>query len=247
MLSFGARNYRPFVLCFAAFALALRVGVAVPGAQADDLDEDAGGWVMFAGQGSLSPLGPGLSKFRWWFDFQPRFTEDSGYQQLLVRPGLGYDLGGGRSLWLGYAWIETDPEGRDDFEEHRIWQQFLWSGKTGALGLQSRTRLEQRFVDTGSETGWRARQFVKLTHPLAPGSRFGLAAYEEAFFDLNDTDWGAISGFVQNRLFVGLSYKLDETGRWTLETGYLNQYLARERSRDTMNHILSVNVLLNLP
>jgi hypothetical protein len=228
-------------------SIACLVALAVPRAEANDVHDDTGAWAMLAAQGTFAVVDSSLGKLRWWFDLQPRFTEDSGYEQLLVRPGLGYDLGGGASLWLGYAWIETDPEGGDDFEEHRIWQQFLWAGRTGALAVQSRTRLEQRFVETGSETGWRLRQFVKLTPPLAVGSCASLAAYEEAFFDLNDTDWGATEGFTQNRLFVGLAWKLDDAGRATLETGYLNQYLARERRRDTMNHLLSVNLLLNFP
>jgi hypothetical protein len=153
----------------------LWAGLSGP-ARAGDVVHDGGGWIMLFGQGSLAPWSPDLGRLRWWFDLQPRFTEDSDFEQLLARPGIGYDLGRGASLWLGYAYILTDPPTRPSFDEHRIWQQFLWVAEWGSLGFQSRTRLEQRFVENGSDTGWRFREFVKATHPLGFG-RLGLAAY----------------------------------------------------------------------
>jgi len=196
---------------------------------------------MFFGQGSFEPLEPSLARLRWWFDLQPRFTEDSDFDQLLVRPAVGYAFGDA-SVWLGYAYILDDPATRSSFDEHRIWQQFLYSRSFGSLGAQSRTRLEQRFVETGSDTGWRFREFVKLTHPLGI-DRFGIAAYDEVFFDLNDTDWGADAGFTQNRLFVGPSWKPVSIPGLTIELGYLNQYLNIEGRADAMNHIASLNFL----
>ncbi len=65
-------------------------------------------------------------------------------------------------------------------------------------------------------------------------------------FNLNNTDWGARSGFDQNRFFFGLGYKLNESGSLSLEVGYLNQYLYRRSATDRMNHIFSVNLFLNL-
>lgn len=222
--------------------LALEAGVV--GAE---LDHDGGGWLMLFANGSFAPATPQLRRLRWWFDLQPRFTEDSDYEQLLVRPGIGLDVGHGASLWLGYAYINTDPATRASFDEHRIWQQLLWSTKLGSLGLQSRTRLEQRFVDTGSDTGWRARQFVKAAHPLALHPRLGLAAYDELFVDLKDTDFGADGGPSQNRLFAGFSWKLGEGGHTVVELGYLNQWIANTGRTDTMNHLASLNLLLNFP
>ncbi len=99
-------------------------------------------------------------------------------------------------------------------------------------------------METGSETGWRLRQFFKATYPFAPESRLGLAGYEELFFDLNNTDWGADTGFAQNRFFAGLFWKLDPSGRTTAEIGYLNQFINNEGKSDRMNHILSINLFL---
>ncbi len=224
----------------AVLAAGTLLGAAAPSV-AGGLKNDGGGWIMFFASGPLDPSGTPASRLRWWFDLQPRFTEDSNFQQLLVRPGLGYSFGKA-SLWMGYAYILSDPPSRSTFDEHRIWQQLLYADRVASLGFQSRTRLEQRFVQGGSDTGWRFREFIKLTHPIGIAG-LGLSAYDEVFFDLNDTDWGADPGFAQNRLFAGLSWKPSAASGLTVELGYLNQLVRNENRRDPMNHIASLNFL----
>jgi hypothetical protein len=58
---------------------------------------------------------------------------------------------------------------------------------TTAAVSGSARRLEQRFVDGDGQAGWRFREFVKASYAFPSASRFGLAAYDEVFFDLNDT------------------------------------------------------------
>lgn len=202
---------------------------------------------MLLGQGELPSTAASKGRLRWWFDGQARFLEDTGgFHQSLVRPGVGYTIAGGITAWLGYAWIRTTPLGGGSFHEHRIWQQVSWSLRPADWVLSSRTRLEQRFPDNSSDTGWRIRQFIKATHPLRGlHPRLGFAAYDEAFLDLNDTDWGAADGFAQNRLFAGFSWRLDGEGRVVAEAGYLNQIFRSNRGTTPMNHILSLHLLLN--
>ncbi len=69
--------------------------------------------------------------------------------------------------------------------------------------------------------------------------------WDELFLPLNDTDWGARSGFGQNRAFGGLGVTLDPQRKVTLEFGYLNQYVNR-RDTDLMNHIVSLALLISL-
>lgn len=210
--------------------------------------EDGGGWFMLFGTGTFEPLDPALARIRWWFDGQVRARDDSnGYDQTLVRPALGYTLGRGFSLWQGYLFVDEDPRGRDNFNEHRSWQQLLWQGALSRFSLQSRTRLEQRWVDGDGEAGWRFREFVKASVPLSSGKRFGLAAYDEVFFELNDTSAGQDTGFRQNRFFVGPYLRLDAGGMATVELGYLNQIVRRDDARDLMNHIASLNLMFRFP
>jgi hypothetical protein len=46
-----------------------------------------------------------------------------------------------------------EPFTKKPFDEHRIWQQLLWSDKFADITLTSRSRLEQRFIPTGSDVG----------------------------------------------------------------------------------------------
>ena len=210
------------------------------------LEDDAGAWFAFAGNGAIERGGE-TTRWRWWFDAHARFFEDSdGFGQSILRPGIGYDLSDSVTAWLGYGWIVTEPSSGSSFDEHRIWQQLTWSTRVDSGNVFSRTRLEQRFVETGDDVGWRFRQFLRYTHPLATDSPLGFRVWDEVFLAFNDTDWGANDGLDQNRLFAGLGWTFRDAEHWTVEFGYLNQYLYRSSATDGMNHILAVTLLLSL-
>jgi len=212
-----------------------------------ELDHQGGGWLIAGGSGSLEAVSPKLSRLRWWLDFQARFFENTnGLGQTIVRPALGWSLTESTSVWLGYAWIRDFPANRSTIDENRIWQQFLWNGAVGQWSLQSRTRLEQRFVQTGSDVGWRLRQFVKILYPLLASDRLRFAAYDEVFIALNSTDWGADAGFDQNRLFLGFNVAVDSAGRIQAEFGYLNRYASRPALLPgQMDHLGVVSLMLS--
>jgi hypothetical protein len=70
--------------------------------------------------------------------------------------------------------------------------------------VSARTRIEERFIEGYGDMGVRMRQQVRYVHPLAGKlSAFGIA---EFFFNLNDTDWGAHSGFDRWRIGGGLRH-----------------------------------------
>ncbi len=227
------------------FAILMPLVLSVSREARAETSEDVGLWLMLMMEGPIGGQQHKPSKFRWWLDIQPRFLDDvSGVQQSLFRPGVGYALGERTTVWLGYARVRTKSSSGASSDEDRIWQQFLWKPSFKKVAFQSRTRLEQRFLDTGSQTGWRFRQFLKASWGLPNASRFSLVGYEEIFLNLNETDWGQRSGFAQNRLFAGLGMKLSEQGRTKIEAGYLNQFIDRAAA-DQMNHILSINLFLN--
>lgn len=208
--------------------------------------EDEGFWVMAFGSGSLEGLDESLKDFRWWLDVQPRYGDElDSIKQFLARPGIGYAFADNATAWLGYAYVQTDLASGGHSNEDRIWQQLTWSPGIESFNLASRTRLEQRFLDTGSDVGWRARQFFKATYPLQATRSLNLAAYDEVFFDLNDTNWGQEAGFSQNRAFLGLGWRSKPESPLTVEVGYLNQFVRRSTA-DRVNHILSINFLVSL-
>lgn len=195
-------------------------------------------WTSVAVAGSLHEA------WRYNVDLHLRFGDDSDrYSQGILRPGIGYALNERASLWVGYAYVQSDaPFATQRTDEHRVWQQFTWTQPTSLGAFVSRTRLEQRDVETGDDTGWRLRQMLRLTHPLAYVPRTSVVASNEMFFHLNDTDWGARTGFDQNRVFAGLGY--DFSTRLRGEAGYLNLYQHREDRADRLYHMLSLNFTL---
>ncbi len=202
---------------------------------------DSGQWLALFANGDLD-LANTSDQFKWWFDGHTRFFDDSGgFGQSIVRPGIGYALGDRATVWGGYGWIRTSPGSNADFDEHRIWQQITWSEPLDPATLGLRSRLEQRFLETGSDTGWRFRQLVSLRRPLQCAPRLSLVVWDEFFIHLNDTDWGADGGFDQNRLFVGFGFKRDPASRNRVEVGYLNQQIDRSAGNDLANHVLSIN------
>ncbi len=205
--------------------------------------EDFQTWGNITATGSLGFINPELKNGKYWLEGQGRFGNDtSQFSQGMVRAGLGYTVMDKVSVWLGYAFIPTDqPFTKKPFDEHRIWQQFLWSDKFSDITLTSRSRLEERFVETGSDVGWRFRQMLKASVPIAYDFSFVMS--DEYFANINKTNYGADDGFDQNRAFAGIGYNFDKNIK--TEIGYMNQYIRKPQSADRMSDILSVNLYLN--
>ena len=181
-------------------------------------------------RGSLEPAA--------WFDGHARKGGDSTV--VIMRPGLGLRATPWLSLWAGYAWVPVFRAG-ERRDEHRFWQQLIATHATDdEIKLQSRTRFELRFADSGDDTGLRIREFVragwmKKSWVVQP------VVWDELFVGLNDTDWGLSAGYDQNRLFVGVA--LPTVASWArFEAGYLFVHLNREV--DQVIHALALNVFL---
>ncbi len=209
-----------------------------------EVEQNNGVWMMKASQGVL---GDRDSSLRWWFDAHARFSDDAGgFEQSILRPGVGYALPQNHVVWAGYGWIATSPEFGDTIDEHRFWQQHSWKTSFEDFVFSSRSRLEQRFREQGGgDTGWRFRQFFKLTHPIGSSPSLYWSTWDEVFLNLNDTDWGAEGGLDRNRIFAGIGWKPESSSYFKAEVGYLNQYIYNTSGTDRMDHLLSLNVFLN--
>lgn len=218
-------------------AVAALLVVAGGTAQARTLDD---GQLWLVGVAS-SPFLPGYERVLGWLELQTRFGDDVGdLSQTLARAALGWRVGPRLDLYAGYGRIDTLRDGADDIGENRFWQQALFPIARPLGGsLSGRTRLEQRWDERGDDVGWRLRQFVRYAYRFE-GTRWSLVAWDEVFLALNDTDWGARSGFDQNRGFVGAAFHLTEHVR--VEAGYMNQFLRRS-GPDQDNHVLSLSLL----
>lgn len=217
-------------------ALVMLSGLLLPAAQAETI-EDGRAWFNLTSEGDIT------DKLRWYFELQPRLKQEGReFDQVLVRPGFHYKLSDRVLIGGGYAYVRTRTA-RDYSNEDRIWQQLIYSSTwDNGIRFTSRSRLEQRFLDTGDDTGWRYRQLLRVSKPLAAMPSISPLLWNELFINLRETDWGSMKGFDQNRLFAGVAWSVNSDAR--LEFGYINQYV-RGREQDNMNHVLSTSLFLN--
>ena len=215
-------------------AVAILAAASMVSAPAHATDSETGVWTIFS---TTDSFGGGDSAGRWkyWFDAQARYVDlDSGANQWLLRPGIGYELRDGVNVWAGYARFRSRNAAGRVADENRYWQQLDWqAGQWQGGRFSMRARLEQRSVDVGNDTAVVLRFMTKYARPLANDKT--LIVGLEPFVDLKDTDWGGESGLGQNRTFVGIGWRISDA--LNLETGYMNQYVWADSGEDRMNHL----------
>lgn len=208
-----------FVLC----ALA----VAIPSLAAAQTMQDTNlhAWFMYFGDHPVSD--------KWGVHLESQIRRaDAGltWQQLLIRPGVNYQLNKHVLLTAGYAFVRTSPygdfRGRAAFPEHRFFQQALIKHGAGKVSFQHRLRLEQRLIGPDNwESRNRFRYMLRADIPLpiktARGKPFGIAIYDEPFFHFGPNR--GIRYLDQNRAYAAFTYKVSKFNR--LEFGYLHQYV----------------------
>lgn len=160
------------------------------------------------------------------FETAERLRGDPRDDTYFARLWLKRDDAEARTWSLG---VEQRWNGPDE-RERRVLQQveYAW----GPIDL--RTRMEQRFVSTDDQTGWRLRQRVGTSIPLS-GSEGGwsLTGDAEAFYTLKATTNGGQTGLTGLRTFVGVER---EIGRYEISLGYLRQQDIRDNRPDRIGH-----------
>jgi hypothetical protein len=198
------------------------------------LDFNPHGWFSYSGDHPVS--GPwGLH-----FDAQWRRSDfGTEWQQYQLRPGLNYQWSENLLLTLGYVYTRSYPYGefpaRAAFPEHRMYQQALVRHSAGAVRMQHRIRMEQRWIEYPNQPSeWtyqnRFRYLLKADFPLSKredGSiKWYLPVYDEIVIGI-PPNYGA-RPFDQNRIFAGVGYS---TGPVNFELGYLKQFLGQRNGR----------------
>ncbi|NWK96644.1 DUF2490 domain-containing protein [Sphingobium lactosutens] len=199
--------------------------------------EDEQFWLNLTAMGSIK------DELVYFAEVQPRVGDGiSRVDQALFRGALGWKFSPSLTLYQGFAHVVVPIEGGKDVNEERSFQQLSWTlGKPWGGELSSRTRLEQRWRSDGDDMGWRVREMIRYEKPLKANSdAVNALVYAEGFAALNDTDWGARSGFDQLRSFVGAELGLP--GASTVEVGYLNQLINQRAGNTRVNHVASVTL-----
>ena len=185
------------------------------------------------------------SRLLLWFDGHARFRDDaSDLGVTIIRPAVGWQITDNVAGWAGYARVVSRRENAPDLKEHRIWQQATFGmGTLFGGSLSGRTRLEQRLVNLGDDTGWRFRQFVRYSRPFE-NPDYSAIIWNELFVGFNDTDWGARSGYDQNRTFIGAGWQASKSFR--LEGGYMFNHINRDGAPNASNHVVSFMLAVTL-
>ncbi len=193
-----------------------------------------GNWLILFGNKQIN------TKYNWHHEVQYRNYDAIGdLEQLLLRTGIGMNVGDRSNALLGYGYIKSQnyigsSEDKLEINEHRIYQQFITKQSIGKFKLQHRYRFEQRFVE--EDFRLRFRYFLGINYPILraenSGQEWYLSMYNEIF--LNTVQ----NAFDRNRLYGGLGYKVSE--KLKFEIGYMNQFL-NALSRDQLNLICFIN------
>lgn len=221
-------------VCKNIFLCFLVAGLLAPSARAEE--SEYGAWLIASADGALFDVdAPG----HWRYSVQGQFRAFSladGARQVVGRGGIGYRFKDRLTAWAGYAYFQLHADGVGTARENRTWQQVNWNmGAWNRAVWKSRTRLEQRFREGRSGTGWSLRQQLGVEMPLSAWNGVSLIFSDEVFFDLRQTSW-VQTGFSQNRVFAGLGFK--NKGSASLEAGYMHQYIRVRESPDLVNHLL---------
>ena len=223
--------------------------LAVPLRAADRLVEhNAHGWYNYFGDHALG-------KSKWGVHLEGQFRRHdvaTRWQQLLLRPGVNYEVSPKLMLTAGYAFIRSHSYSRyaaaaPAAPEHRIWEQAWFRYRIGPTGWTTRLRFENRFLGVTDASGAcryrfenRFRAWQQIMVPLS--KRLYVTGYDEVWFFVKP--YVSNSAFDQNRAYAALGVNLNPS--WRVEAGYLNQaLLQRSGTALESNHTLVISIFGN--
>ena len=215
--------------CLSAAFLALTASFAPPAMAENQI------WTNYA----LKKEAPGGLPVDLSLNAEIRFAPDGDVAQYVLRPGVTYAVNDRLDLSGGYRYGQALRDGPDQIE-HRLWQQAGYRiTRLGSARISGRTRLEQRFREGESGTGWRLRQQISLEQPLAE-TDIKLALSGELFLGLTDTNWGNADGLQEIRSRAAFKWKAAGLG-W--EAGYLHRHrLGSNGTEDEVNDHVVVGI-----
>ena len=170
-------------------------------------------------------------KFGVHFDLQFRSSDELQFlRNVLIRPGLNYQIDQNKIATIGYALVLTNrgPNfGNEYLTESRIWEQLVINVPIlNKVSLANRFRLEQRFINrpTASVYSDRIRYFVRSVIPLKKQQdKFTKGVFtalqNEVFLNLSNKEKLNNHVFDQNRAFISLGYRT--SSKIDLELGYM--------------------------
>ena len=193
-------------------------------------------------------------KWSIYFDFGFRRTEWlNKWSQVLVRPGITYNLNSNVSATAGVAYF-SHYSSNYFRPEYRGWQQLLFSETYGRVKVNHRLRTEQRFNQkvVSNELIYDYNYNNRFRYQLSFQAALNKKQIENntLYFSISDevfiNSGKEISNnyFDQNRFAVGLGYKLNE--RLNIQMSYMDIFIQKAKLDSfENNNVLVINVYHN--
>jgi len=155
--------------------------------------------------------------------------------QFYLQPSIIYVYSPNLNFAGSYTYQRNNPFNGNFVNEHRLWQQVIFSLPISSGRLTNRFRFEERFIEnrvTGEyPLSTRARYQVGFNIPLQGRTldkhEFYFDTYNEFYFSLTGAKNATYS---ENWTYAGCGYDLGKMGR--LELGYLFQVVVRNAQQD---------------
>lgn len=109
---------------------------------------------------------------------------------------IGYQVTDNALFWVGYVHDWIHPLNKQASQENRPYQDFLWNQNFDNWKFLARSPMEERINQTTGDTGYRARQFFQISHPLPTMDNFSAYLGDELFFYVNKNTFGK-QGFTE--------------------------------------------------
>jgi hypothetical protein len=155
--------------------------------------------------------------------------------QLYIQPSIIYVHSPGFNLAGSYTYQRNNPLNGNFLNEHRLWEQALFTAQLKRGRLTNRIRLEERFIENKATGDYpystRLRYQIGYNRPLQGNTlekhEFYLNMYNEFYFSLTGAKNATYS---EDWSYIGCGYDLGNMGR--IELGYLLQVLVRNQQQD---------------
>ena len=169
-----------------------------------------------------------------------RSSDAKGFYEVENNFMVGKKVNKGVTLWLGYTFDPQYNHGTFRFREHRFRQQVNFDNFAvlGKVKLSGRLRLEERWREGQTGTGWRLRPQVKATMPIA--GKVTLSVSNELFIDLNNSSFQTVDGIERMRNAIYVTVPLSK--KIGIDFGYLNQHGFVPNGPDTSDHVLTAGL-----
>jgi hypothetical protein len=221
------------------------------------VDNNANAWIMYYGD---HPIG----NSRWGAHLEGQWRRaDLGlaWQQLLLRPGVNFQLTKRIALSGGYTFLESHPYGdhpaAGNNHEHRFYEQVTVNQKIRKLDFAHRFRLEQRNIGvlTKHPDGTyhtdsfryenRIRYMARTTIPLKPGDKKNyIAVQDELWFNFGKNVDKNV--FDQNRAYIALGRDVGHQTKF--EFGFMEQTVQKRGGVIfEHNHTLQLAIYSKIP